>query len=548
MSIQLVVVVIISGCASSPDRSLAGARTTPSGDLRVMTWNIWHGGREDGEVEGPARAADVIRRSGADVVAIQETYGSGELIARTLGYHLLARGTNVSILSRYPIVEDISVFEPFKCVGALIERDDAKRVAVYSVWLPYDREIWEKGTRPRGATEAMLAACRSSAEDLEAIRVAIDARLAGSAYADIPIIIGGDFNSMSHLDYAEVARDQYGDVVPWSTSRVLIDAGYRDAYREAKPSVNRAADRTWTPRFPEQEQDRIDFVYFRGEGLAVAEAEVVDEHPHGFPSDHAAVLATIHVSPEQPPSSQIIRAVSYNIRHGRGMDDKVDLDRSAAALARLAPDIVGLQEVDLGVRRSGSKNQAAQLAERLGMHAAFGAFMELQGGWYGMGILSRFPLVNVRSIPLPEGNEPRVALAADVRLPDGTVVHVVNVHFDWVDDDGFRFAQAAAVADHLRRVQTPVVLLGDFNDGPDSRTLALFRRVLKEANKPSATAAAPTARLTWSSTEPVMEIDYIFVAPPSRWVIPHGARVIDDPLTSDHRAVVAEIELTRQVR
>src|SRR5690606_18432600 len=57
----------------------------PPIDLKVMAWNIWHGGREDGKDVGPARVIDVIRNSGADVVAMQETYGSGELIQKELG-------------------------------------------------------------------------------------------------------------------------------------------------------------------------------------------------------------------------------------------------------------------------------------------------------------------------------------------------------------------------------------------------------------------------------------------------------------------------------
>jgi len=88
-----------------------------SGEFGVMAWNIWHGGREDGEIAGPKRVAEVIQRSGADIVCMQETYGSGGMIAEELGFHFQPRGTNCSILSRFPISEDISVFEPFKCVG-----------------------------------------------------------------------------------------------------------------------------------------------------------------------------------------------------------------------------------------------------------------------------------------------------------------------------------------------------------------------------------------------------------------------------------------------
>ena len=85
-----------------------------------MTWNIWHGGREDGDKVGPQRVVEIIKQSKADVIAMQETYGSGEWISEQLGFHFHPRGTNVSIFSRYPVLEDVSVFEEFKCVGAIL--------------------------------------------------------------------------------------------------------------------------------------------------------------------------------------------------------------------------------------------------------------------------------------------------------------------------------------------------------------------------------------------------------------------------------------------
>ena len=97
--------------------------------LTVMAWNIWRGGREDGEKVGPQRVIDVIRDSGADIVAMQETYGSGEIISKELGFHFHPRGTNVSVHSRYPVVEDISVFEEFKVAGALIQLPDEQQIA-----------------------------------------------------------------------------------------------------------------------------------------------------------------------------------------------------------------------------------------------------------------------------------------------------------------------------------------------------------------------------------------------------------------------------------
>jgi endonuclease/exonuclease/phosphatase family metal-dependent hydrolase len=508
-----------------------------SGEFKAMTWNIWRGGREDGMMAGPRRVVEVIQRSGVDIVAMQETYGSGELIAKELGFHFLPRGTNLSIHSRFPIVEDISVHEPFKCLGALIELPNKSRVAFYSIWLPYSGEIWEAGTRNVNDLASMLAACAASKPDLEMIRDGIAERLRDPKYKDVPVIIAGDYNSMSHLDYAAVARDQYQAVVDWPTSHVLMDAGYRDAYRELNPVIDRARDRTWTPRFPKQEQDRIDFIYYRGRGLEATESAMIDHHPTLFPSDHAAVVAKFRFDPQAKPVTEVkSRVVSYNIRHGRGMDDKLDLARTAATLRRLNPDIVGLQEVDLRVRRSGSVNQAAELGKRLKMHAAFGAFMDHDGGWYGMGILSRYPLRNVQSVVLPVGNEPRVALAAEVRLPSDESLMVVNVHFDWVEDDDFRFAQASALAEYLLGLKMPYVLLGDFNDEPGSRTISLFRSLAGEAKKPA------SDHFTYSAAQPEKEIDFVFFWPPTRWVA-RRTRIVDEKLASDHRPVFTELTL-----
>lgn len=234
-----------------------------------------------------------------------------------------------------------------------------------------------------------------------------------------------------------------------------------------------------------------------------------------------------------PSDGSPLRVVSYNIRHGRGMDGRVDLERTAAVLRALEPDLVGLQEVDERVERSGGVDQAAELGQRLGLAHTFGSFMAYGGGRYGMALLSRHPIARAWEIPLPTGNEPRVALAAEIAHPAGTFV-AVNVHFDWVADDGFRFAQASTLTRALDELVWPYVLLGDFNDGPGSRTLELFQIRAEEARKPKA------ERSTFPSTEPVKEIDFVFAAPRGAWEV-DGARVVDEREASDHRPVFASV-------
>ena len=88
----------------------------------------------------------------------------------------------------------------------------------------------------------------------------------------------------------------------------------------------------------------------------------------------------------------------------------------------------------------------------------------------------------------------------------------------------------------LRQRSEPFILLGDFNDGPDSRTLALFKDLAAEAKKPA------DAHFTFSASEPVKEIDFIFAAPASAWSV-GAARVIAEELASDHRPVMTDLIL-----
>ncbi len=250
----------------------------------------------------------------------------------------------------------------------------------------------------------------------------------------------------------------------------------------------------------------------------------------------AALLIPAGAPALQPGS--YLRVLTYNIKHGRGNDNVVDLGRIAAVIRTQKPDIVGLQEVDDRAERSGRVPEAAYLGKLLELNHAFGRFMDYQGGAYGMAILSRFPIEATEEVRLPDGNEPRIALSAWARLPDNQQLAIVNVHFDWVRDDGFRFAQAEALTKYLDALKMPYILLGDFNDVPDSRTLVLFKSRAGEAVKPE------TARYTFSSTEPSKEIDYIFFAPAVAWRA-REVRVIDERVASDHRPVLAVLERLR---
>ncbi len=117
------------------------------------------------------------------------------------------------------------------------------------------------------------------------------------------------------------------------------------------------------------------------------------------------------LNPERDTQAVRIRVLAYNIKHGEGMDAQVDLERAARVIRSLNPDLVTLQEIDNQTTRTEQIDQAQRLGELTGMHHAFGDFMEYRGGHYGMALLSRYPFEEIANHRLPDGEEPRTALA-----------------------------------------------------------------------------------------------------------------------------------------
>ncbi len=233
--------------------------------------------------------------------------------------------------------------------------------------------------------------------------------------------------------------------------------------------------------------------------------------------------------PEESPQNHTVRVLAYNIRHGEGMDRELDLERVAAVIRAVRPDIVTLQEVDWKVDRTGRVDQAAHLGDLTEMEHAFGPFMEYQGGEYGMAILSRWPIIVSVNHELPPGEEPRSTLAARIRLPgDAGEVVVAGVHFYRTEAE--RLSQAREIVDIFEQEPTPVILAGDFNSQPGSRVMDLIAQHWTVPDK-----ARPTQ--TFPADRPEREIDFIGYRPADRFEVLEY-RVIDERIASDHRPVL----------
>lgn len=229
---------------------------------------------------------------------------------------------------------------------------------------------------------------------------------------------------------------------------------------------------------------------------------------------------------------QSLRVMTYNIHSGRGTDRRVDLGRIADVIGAYAPDVVALQEVDVGRERSGRVDQAADLASRLGMAARFVGCVEHGGERYGIATLSRWPIDETRTVMLPHGerSEPRAALLLWVRWPRGGErrLEIVNTHLSTLGRE--RGEQVAVLAAAIG--SGDVVVAGDLNC---SARAAPYRRLCV------AMRAATNAR-TWPSRLPLFQLDHLLYRGALRlvssgvWVSGAARRA------SDHLPVVAELE------
>ncbi|MDH3271564.1 MAG: endonuclease/exonuclease/phosphatase family protein [Gemmatimonadota bacterium] len=231
-------------------------------------------------------------------------------------------------------------------------------------------------------------------------------------------------------------------------------------------------------------------------------------------------------------SAQTIRIAAYNIRHGRGMDDRVDLERIAAVLETLDADVITLQEVDDRTERTGGVDQVSVLAERLGYRGVHGPHRPYQGGHYGNAVLSRLPIRSIHVFPIPPASGSALSvLEVEVELAEAGAVSVVSVHLAGSSRE--RLAQADAVTGHLRVREHPVVLAGDLNERPWGPVMDRLRsswRVLAKSGDPT----------TYPAETPDREIDFVLVRR-SDFVDVLAHHVLDEPLASDHRPIVAEL-------
>jgi len=235
-----------------------------------------------------------------------------------------------------------------------------------------------------------------------------------------------------------------------------------------------------------------------------------------------------------------LRVMTYNIHHAnppsKAESGEIDLDAIAKTIRNENPDIVALQEVDVNTTRSGPVNQAEAIAEKLGMHAYFGRAIDYGSGYYGVAILSKYPLTETTVIHLPEDADPkaedRVLTTARIALPDGKAIRFGSTHLD-VRSAGNRDQQVRIINEIAAKETMPFIVAGDFNATPESSAIA---ELDKRFTRTCTTDCAPTIPVN----NPSRTIDFIAFTKESPFKVV-SQKVIPETYASDHLPVVVTL-------
>lgn len=292
-------VVVITSCITKEQQP-----TT----FKVMAWNILHGGND---IEnGPQNVIQIIKEIDPDIILMVETYGSGKMIADSLGYHfhlIAPEGTapdnkniNLSIFSKYPFGDRIDTEYPFYLGGREI-MIDGQKLNFFSNWFHY--LPWNDRPEEMGKTVEELLVWEKTGTKYEMIQKVLPDIKKYVAQADsIPMVFGGDLNTPSHLDWGEETKEIHnGLVVPWYATKVLENIGLTDSYRNLHPDPVENPGITWDLK-DEKDEHRIDYIFYKGPKLEAIRSEsykaflnesfIINNKQIAYPSDHGFVVTT----------------------------------------------------------------------------------------------------------------------------------------------------------------------------------------------------------------------------------------------------------------
>lgn len=238
------------------------------------------------------------------------------------------------------------------------------------------------------------------------------------------------------------------------------------------------------------------------------------------------------------------RLLTYNVHRCLGVDRRLDVDRIAAVIAEFEPDVVCLQELDVGRARTGGVDQAEAIADKLAMTSRFHPAMRVEAELYGDAILTPHPerLMRVGTLPTLRGIrglEPRGALWSRIEIK-GVALNVINTHLGLVPREQRLQALALAGPDWVGACDGPTILTGDFNATSLTRPYKTLTRRLDDAQR--RLGLKPSVK-TFPSSFPAIRIDHCFVSPEIRVTAIQAPFSPLARMASDHLPLIMDFEI-----
>lgn len=318
-------------------------------ELKLMTFNIWQEGTMVDN--GLDKIRDVILETNPDIIGFTEVRNYKEedwtakivkkLKEKGVNYKGMYIGGDVSIISKYPIIASDVIYSGEGSVVKFNVKLESQTIVVavahldytgYACYLPRayygGTPNWNAITDKEGNKSPITDVDDILAYNSKSTRAAqINAFLDAVKEETNPVILMGDFNEPSHLDWTEKAAhrfDHYGVVINWPSTYELFKNGFIDAYRNYFPDelnhpgitwpslAHGKGSTSWAPL--SDERDRIDYIFYKGNGIKTTSATLVgpkesyafdklvtthtdDENfvadTLDWPSDHKAVMVTL---------------------------------------------------------------------------------------------------------------------------------------------------------------------------------------------------------------------------------------------------------------
>lgn len=248
-------------------------------------------------------------------------------------------------------------------------------------------------------------------------------------------------------------------------------------------------------------------------------------------------------SPPSFSSGPAISIMSYNIHVGKGMDGNVSLQRINDDIQKTGADLIGLQELDRFTIRN-PMDQVAELVKLSGFYTVFSKNLDYQGGEYGIGIMSRYPILDKRVLHYKEieGRETRGALAVKVH-PDSLnmskPIWFITTHLGTDATGEEQKNQVLELLDWIKDLGKDgyLIVSGDMNQTPMNPAMELFAPDFVDIWS----EAGEGPGFTFNALEPSRRIDYLFIRKKD-FVCCNKAFVLDTK-ASDHRPVIAHVVL-----